>query len=202
MDHYILVVGLINYLFLFMKKNKQNQASRGFTLLEILVVMVILGALVAIGLRSFVPSQMKSRDARRKSDLQQVTRALELYYTDKGHYPVNDADGQIVAYGEEGAVTFAWGEMFTDPDQEATVYMSNLPRDPSGLQYFYQAYVWGGSGWDEIDIETDTQAKAYRMFAYLENEQDQSRVGGLTQSCGDELLCNYVTASTNYIETD
>ncbi|MGB9706948.1 MAG: type IV pilin protein, partial [Microgenomates group bacterium] len=59
----------------------------GFTLIELLVAVAILGILATVGLGSFQSSQMKGRDARRKSDLSQIQKALEMYYNDKGAYP-------------------------------------------------------------------------------------------------------------------
>jgi prepilin-type N-terminal cleavage/methylation domain-containing protein len=64
-------------------KEKSLSAGRqGFTLVELLVVIAIIGTLVTIALVSFRSSQAKGRDAQRKSDLKQVSSALELYYSD------------------------------------------------------------------------------------------------------------------------
>ena len=48
----------------------------GFTLIELLVVIAILGVLAAVGLATFNTSQMRGRDAQRKSDLKQISNAL------------------------------------------------------------------------------------------------------------------------------
>ncbi|KKR41619.1 MAG: Type II secretory pathway pseudopilin PulG-like protein, partial [Candidatus Woesebacteria bacterium GW2011_GWB1_40_12] len=58
--------------------------SLGFTLVELLVVIAILGILATIGLVTFSSSQMRGRDAQRKSDLKQISSALEIYYNDYG----------------------------------------------------------------------------------------------------------------------
>ncbi len=64
-----------------MKKNK------GFTLIEILVVVGIIGLLSAIVLVGIGPFRAKGRDARRISDLRQVQSGLELYYAKNQKYP-------------------------------------------------------------------------------------------------------------------
>jgi len=64
-----------------------KQKNFGFTLMELLIVIAILGLLATIGLGSFRTSQMKGRDAQRKSDLSQIQKALEMYYNDYSGYP-------------------------------------------------------------------------------------------------------------------
>lgn len=182
----------------FMKKiNKQN--IKGFTLLEILVVMVILGVLVTIGLRTFSTSQMRARDAKRKSDVGQIAKALELFYADHGYYPVHSAEGEIVVYENEDATTFEWGDIFYDPAQASTVYIGNLPKDPSGLSYAYRAYIYADGEWQEVEGEEQSEAKAYRIFARLENPQDGDITSGdIVEGIGcGSLGCNYFISSTN-----
>jgi len=186
--------------------NKQN--IKGFTLLEILVVMVILGVLVTIGLRTFSTSQMRARDAKRKSDVGQIARALELFYADHGYYPVHNSDGEIAAYDDDDDfVSFDWGEVFNDPAQVSTIYMGNLPKDPSGLSYVYKSYINDGGNWVEANIEEldlHTQVKAYRIFARLENPQDSDVTHeGVVEGviCGS-LDCNYFISSTNLPSAD
>ncbi len=94
---------------------------KGFTLIELLVVMAILGLLAVIGLGSFQSSQMKARDAQRKSDFTQIQKALEMYYNDHKGYPVTDA----VPFGD------AW------EDDSGTLYMKTVPNDPKGCNYRY-----------------------------------------------------------------
>lgn len=96
--------------------------AKGFTLIELLVVIAILGVITGLSLSTFRGSQIKARDAKRKSDLEQVQRALEMYYNDKNFYPAD----------------LAWGEAFVDPDHSQTVYLKQLPRDPiASSQYCF-----------------------------------------------------------------
>jgi len=60
----------------------------GFTLLELLIVIAIIGILVAIGTASYSNAQKKSRDARRQGDLKAIQNAFEQYYSkNSGNYP-------------------------------------------------------------------------------------------------------------------
>ncbi len=64
------------------KKEKQ-----GFTLLEILVSVSIIAILTIVGIVSFATVNRRSRDAKRKSDVEQLRSALEMYRADYGNYP-------------------------------------------------------------------------------------------------------------------
>ncbi|NCN45563.1 MAG: hypothetical protein AUK08_05185 [Candidatus Pacebacteria bacterium CG2_30_36_39] len=154
----------------------------GFTMIELLIVMVILALLLVIGLGSFTSSQRKSRDSARKTDLQNIARALELYYNDKGSYPIYT--------GKNGIGTQDWGEPFVDPANPSTLYMNLLPEDPGGGTYYY----------------TSQDGTNFELYANLENEND----GDLNKSGSDIMVytgtdcaintistCNYGIASTN-----
>lgn len=65
--------------------------SLGFTLLELLVVISIIGILVAVGTTSYSTAQKKSRDARRRGDMKAVQSAFEQYYAREGAYDTDCA---------------------------------------------------------------------------------------------------------------
>lgn len=150
----------------------KNQA--GFTLMELLVVMVILGLVTTVGLGAFRSSQAKSRDARRKAELGQIAKALEVYYNDKGEYP-------------ETASIPAGGAVFNDPDNPTTIYMSKMPKDPRNINYTYERLA----------------VNEYALFARLENTMDidAAKFGSdpgvySGKTCGSDS-CNYVITSVN-----
>lgn len=58
----------------------------GFTLLELLVVITIIGLLSSVGLASYTRAQARARDAKRQSDLTTLRNALELYYSENNNY--------------------------------------------------------------------------------------------------------------------
>ncbi len=66
-----------------MLKNKKHQ---GFTLIELLVVIAIIGILASIVLVSLGGARSKARDARRQSDIRQISLALEMDYDDDQAY--------------------------------------------------------------------------------------------------------------------
>ena len=165
------------------------QAS-GFTLLEIMIVIAIIGILVAVGLTSFVSSQKKSRDIKRKNDLRQVSLALESYYNDKNRYPASSANGQIAGCFPDDATICDWNTIFQDKNN--TVYMVKLPiESDSGGKYVYVAGVNGIS---------------YQLYARLENTDDsaipknaqgKSRVFSDIACGAAGVYCNWGISSPN-----
>jgi prepilin-type N-terminal cleavage/methylation domain-containing protein len=64
-----------------------EKKTKGFTLIELLVVVAIIGLLVSLISIGFGTARLKSRDARRLSDVQQVRSGLELYFAQGQGYP-------------------------------------------------------------------------------------------------------------------
>lgn len=84
--------------------------KKGFTLVELLVSVAIIVTLTALGLTAMQGARSSARDSRRKSDLEEIRSALEMYRTDEGVYP------DTVALE---------AELETD-------YLAKLPTDPAG----------------------------------------------------------------------
>ncbi len=119
--------------------------KKGFTLIELIIVMIILSVLLGSILGNFFTSLKKERDARRKLDLQQVQKALEMYYQDKNAYP--------------SSLTF--GSSLTD-SVSGKVYMQSVPNDPqsasNNCKYIYSS--------------PDTNHATYFLYSFIENTLD------------------------------
>jgi prepilin-type N-terminal cleavage/methylation domain-containing protein len=72
----------------------RNDGVRGFTLLELLVVIGIIGVLMALATVAYSSTQKSGRNTRRKQDLVSIQNALELYYSSNGFvYPTGNCSG-------------------------------------------------------------------------------------------------------------
>jgi prepilin-type N-terminal cleavage/methylation domain-containing protein len=90
-------------------KNIKN--SKGFTIVELLIVIVIIGILAALVLNSFRGVQERARDTKRQTDVNAQATQLEVYYTDNAGYPV--LTGQVdtdswISSNFKGADLNAW----------------------------------------------------------------------------------------------
>ena len=94
--------------------------KRGFAIIELLVVVTIIAILLAAGLVSYTSVQKRSRDARRKSDIEQVRSALEMYKADNGYYP-DVYDGGVSVFTNITALSTTLVD---------TGYLSSIPQDP------------------------------------------------------------------------
>jgi general secretion pathway protein G len=71
-----------------MKTMKRNPA-RGFTLIELLVVVAIIGILAAVAVGQYQRSIVKAKEAVLKENLFRIRTSINLYFSDKGKYPMD-----------------------------------------------------------------------------------------------------------------
>jgi len=116
--------------------------QKGFTLIELLVVIAIIGLLSTLAVVALNNARMKSRDAKRVSDIKQIQTALELYYNDASAYPT--ALGTSIAYG---TVTYM-GTVPTNPapttDGSCTTPTGYTYTQLSGGTSYTLQYCLGG----------------------------------------------------------
>jgi len=105
-----------------MKNNK-----KGFTLIELLVVIAIIGLLATLSVVALNNARLKSRDAKRVSDIKQIQTALELYFVDANGYV---SKARAVNLGETGAKVLSQTNGFSDV-AAGTTYMGQVPDDPT-----------------------------------------------------------------------
>ncbi|MCR4328088.1 MAG: prepilin-type N-terminal cleavage/methylation domain-containing protein [Patescibacteria group bacterium] len=97
----------------------------GFTLIEILIVVAIIGILASVILVGLGPTQRAGRDARRVADLKSVQTGLELYFQKNGEYPAAASGWTALSQTLEGAGVGA-GKIPNDPNYNSAVGTSPI----------------------------------------------------------------------------
>lgn len=162
---------------------------RGFTLIELIVAIGVLGVLSIAAVTALNPlaQLQKATDARRKSDLAQIQRALEIYYQDNKAYPAskvcNGIYYQIGGDNGDGNECIEWGSSWQP-------YINSVPKDPtSGVNYAYT---------------TSESLQSYYLYASFDNKNDAGlcNKGAACQNapttnnpCGVGRVCNYGASS-------
>lgn len=120
----------------------------GFTLVELLIVVSIIGILASVGLGSYLNSQRNSRDGRRIADMDSIQKGFEQYYLANGHY-----DNCNIMFNNSSI--FPQGRP-TDP--HVTVYYGTCTAGPRGGFCYCADLENTGTGnsynWDECNYTT------------------------------------------------
>lgn len=113
-----------------MKKNLLIfKRSAGFTLIEVMVVVVILGILAAMIVPKIMSRPEQARMVKAKQDIMAIENAMDLYKLDSGFYPSTDQGIEaLVKKPSSEPVPRNWKE---------GGYLQQVPMDPWGYQYQY-----------------------------------------------------------------
>lgn len=101
----------------------KSKSKIGFTLIEILVVIALIGILAGVLLVSLQGVRASARDAQRKADLETIQSALEIYKSTCGKYPTSLTSGGSALKGCGASGT--------------TIFLSSVPKDPLQKNYTY-----------------------------------------------------------------
>jgi type II secretion system protein G len=174
--------------------NLKNIRKKGFTLVELLIVIVVIGILASISIVAYNGSQGRARDSRRQNDISELAKGLELYYLDNHKYPTGSGSTAINNTWSTTADA-SWQNLVT----ALKPYMdNNVPSDPIstpnanvnlavGYNYAYYSSAttsWCGAGPNQMYLIT------YRLEA-------STQVDTLNGNCASSVLAPYGNIS-NY----
>jgi prepilin-type N-terminal cleavage/methylation domain-containing protein len=130
--------------------SKKTVSLRGFTIVELLIVIVVIAVLATLPVAAYSGMQQRTRDTRRVNDMEAIVKGLEMYKTLNGSYPAPSATNVISG----------WEVSSINPSQFLSALktngaMSTVPVDPvnngmanNGMLYRYYRYTAGSNGCD------------------------------------------------------
>jgi len=135
----------------------QKTNKKGFTLIELLVVISIIGLLSTLAVVSLGNARQKARDAKVKSDIKNISTAMELY-------AANDSSGEYYStVGACGADILATAATNGDvcvgesiEDSSNSVLLNQIPDSPTANDYTYTGTVSGYCFRGELEVNDGT----------------------------------------------
>jgi type II secretion system protein G len=134
--------------------------QRGFTIVELLIVIVVIAILAAIVIVAYQGIQGRARDSARLSDMKMIMKALEVYKTNTGSYPspnsTPNAQGWEVSTNGASATNFLGSiinsngvtKIPVDPVNTGNSANLNPSWNTNEYEYFYYLYPAGNNGCD------------------------------------------------------
>jgi len=108
-----------------MKENRQRLQQAGFTLIELMIVVVILGLLATIVMPRILDRPEQARRMKAKIDIRSIESTLALFKTDTGRFPTT-SEGLEVLVSNPGIKGY-----------NSDGYLDKVPLDPWGSRYIY-----------------------------------------------------------------
>ncbi|GIW63381.1 MAG: type II secretion system protein GspG [Patescibacteria group bacterium] len=169
-----------------LKLIRKKSSEYGFSLIEMMLVILLLGVLASLITNTFVNSLKKSRDARRKGDIKEIKNAIEMFYADNNFYPTPT----YVAFG-------------SSLEYNGKVYMKKLPQDPkSNCSYKYVLNANNGEFYILSTIENDQdEFPGVSQGGYYEIGSSSNKYYCTRSGSNQPCLCRFYDGSPNAVLT-
>ncbi len=155
--------------------SRWNGSRRGFTIVELLIVIVIIGILAAITIVAYNGIQVRARDSIRTDSIAKIKRALEVYKADNGRYPAATANPGNGGWEMSNDVSGSFMEYLVDAG-----FPSGTPVDPTNsttYRFWYYRYAAGTNGCDS------SKGGFYVLRAAYENTASRPIGNSMASEC-------------------
>ena len=123
---------------------RTRKCESGFTLIEMMVVMVIIGLLVALVGPNFIRQGEKAKGKAARAQIEMLGTALDTFRLDVGRYPTTQEG--LAALRQRPFGTDRWDGPYLKKD---------IPRDPWDHPYYYRSPGEGGRPYDLVSYGAD-----------------------------------------------
>ncbi len=171
--------------------SQHQKSGAGFTLIELLVVIAIIGLLASVVLVSLNGARKKARDTKRAADIDQIYKALNLYYDQYGCLPIttgstcgtasggayNESNGGGWDYSSQGAGFMQF--------LQTAGFISKVPADPLN---------------NMTGDNTPVGTYAYRYYCYTGGPPAGLHLAYIREADGSSIIKN-ITSSGNWADS-
>lgn len=162
-----------------------RKAITGFTIVELLIVIVVIAILAAISVVSYNGITQRARDAERRTEMGSIEKALEMYHADNGGYP-NCSGGTYIAGQATGACTQASLAAALVPK-----YLPAMPTDPKNTGNDRYQYAFGYRKTGPTSFTGDQSDN------YITGMRLETVTGSINSGWANPAYYNYLGGSTN-----
>jgi prepilin-type N-terminal cleavage/methylation domain-containing protein len=148
---------------------KLNRQSRGFTIIELLIVLIVIGILVAIVFSTYSGIQAKNRNTKRETDIENLQSQLESFYSQNDYYP-SLGDINSASWRKTNMPTLNVSYMI-DPSSKMTTANVTLAASPQSDVYSYNVTDSSGDSCENHDVN----CAVYTLTATFEGTVNGSK---------------------------
>jgi general secretion pathway protein G len=120
-----------------MNGGRRRRLQAGFTIIELLIVVAIIGIIVALAVPNLISAIQRSRQSRTVADIRMISEGIEAYQNDNSFYPVV-SNGTVAALGAEL-------EIYVRRFNEADGWGEPIFYDSDGSHYTVISFGWGSA---------------------------------------------------------
>lgn len=136
-----------------------KRRNSGFTIVELLIVIVVIGILAALVITTYSGIQAKARNSKRQTDIQSLQTQLEAFFSQNGYYP-SRTDMNTASWLQTNMKSLDTGAL-TDPSNPSS---TTLVQSPVAKSYAYDVLDSSGNSCET----TDTNCAKYTLTATYE----------------------------------
>ncbi len=173
-----------------------GKLSRGFTIVELLIVIVVIAILAALSFVAYNGIQQRARDSQRQQDVRTIAKALELYFADNNAYPQSGCGASCPSPKKihSSWATTSDGSWSVLEAQLVPKYISSLPKDPMASTAT-NAAISGGYNYDYVLLGSICGGTSTQKYALTYKLEGQAQKRDILGDCSTNPLADFGPSS-------